>query len=268
MDERTENVKTVYPTHSHKHSLWGEGRRGGINIFTLLYPTTIIPHHTIVVGYYVSRWTSVCRSIRSSVVRPSISVFGSRMITWTACSVSHMSVCPYLFFQMITWVNINGFSPNLVCAWILWSSSLGLLMGKFRQILTALSAQDMLIFSFPDDNLSKRQWIFTKLGMCIDIVEIWFGIASGQISLSAQDTPIFSFPDNNLSKCNGILTKLGTCIDMKEIWFGIANGQILPMFYRVICLWHNNGGVLLTFLYWLLFPGCLFTKLLCDMASV
>ena len=36
-------------------------------------------------------------------------------------------------------------------------------------------------FSFPDDNLSKHQWIFTKLGMCIDIVEIWFGIANGQI---------------------------------------------------------------------------------------
>ena len=38
------------------------------------------------------------------------------------------------------------------------------------------------IFSFPDDNLSKHQWIFTKLGMCIHIVEIWFGIANGQIS--------------------------------------------------------------------------------------
>ena len=38
------------------------------------------------------------------------------------------------------------------------------------------------IFSFPDDNLSKYQWIFTKLGMCIDIVEIWFGIAIVQIS--------------------------------------------------------------------------------------
>ena len=37
-------------------------------------------------------------------------------------------------------------------------------------------------FSFPDDNLSKYQWIFTKLGMCIDIVEIWFGIPNGQIS--------------------------------------------------------------------------------------
>ena len=60
-------------------------------------------------------------------------------------------------------------------------------------------------FSFPDDNLSKHQWIFTKLGMCIDIVEIWFGIANGQIrpiftELYARDTPIFSFPGDNLSK--------------------------------------------------------------------
>ena len=34
---------------------------------------------------------------------------------------------------------------------------------------------------------------FSKFGMCIDIVEIWFGIANGQISsnfteLSARDT--------------------------------------------------------------------------------
>ena len=35
-------------------------------------------------------------------------------------------------------------------------------------------------FSFPDDNLSKHQWIFTKLGMYIHIVEIWFGIAKGK----------------------------------------------------------------------------------------
>ena len=39
-----------------------------------------------------------------------------------------------------------------------------------------------IYFSFPDDNLSKHQWIFTKLGICIDIIEIWFGIANGQIS--------------------------------------------------------------------------------------
>ena len=37
-------------------------------------------------------------------------------------------------------------------------------------------------FLFPDDNWSKHQWIFSKLGMCIDIMEVWFGIADGQIS--------------------------------------------------------------------------------------
>ena len=53
------------------------------------------------------------------------------------------------------------------------------------------------VFCFAYDNLSKHQWIFNKLGMCIDIVEIWFGIANRQISsfffteLSTQDTPIF-----------------------------------------------------------------------------
>ena len=45
-----------------------------------------------------------------------------------------------------------------------------------------ISARDMPIFSFPDDNLSKYQWIFAKLGMLIDIMEIWFEIAYGQIS--------------------------------------------------------------------------------------
>ena len=93
-----------------------------------------------------------------------------------------MSVRLYFCFRMITWVNIDGFSPNLVCALILWRSGLELLMCKFCQICTELSAWDMPIFLFPDDDLCKHQLIFTKHGMCIDIVEIWFGLANGQIS--------------------------------------------------------------------------------------
>ena len=53
---------------------------------------------------------------------------------------------------MITQVNVNGFSPNLVCALILWSSVLGLLMANFRQYLIELPARDTSDFSFPDDN--------------------------------------------------------------------------------------------------------------------
>ena len=58
-------------------------------------------------------------------------------------------------FRMITSVNVNGFSPNLVSALILWRSGMGLLLGKFRQFLTEVSARDTPIFSFPDYNLSK-----------------------------------------------------------------------------------------------------------------
>ena len=37
-----------------------------------------------------------------------------------------------------------------------------------------------LLYVRPDDDLSKHQWLFTKLGMCIDIdiVEIRLGIAN------------------------------------------------------------------------------------------
>ena len=56
-------------------------------------------------------------------------------------------------------------------------------MGKFRQISTDLSARDTHIFSFPDDNLSEYQTIVSKLGTGIDIKEIRFRIASGQILL-------------------------------------------------------------------------------------
>ena len=33
-----------------------------------------------------------------------------------------------------------------------------------------------LCFSFRGNNLSKYQWIFTTLGMCIDIMGFWFGM--------------------------------------------------------------------------------------------
>ena len=58
-------------------------------------------------------------------------------------------------------------------------------MGKFCLFWTELSACNTSIFYFQDNNLSKSQWIF----MCIDIVEISFGIAHCQIltELSAHN---------------------------------------------------------------------------------
>ena len=55
-------------------------------------------------------------------------------------------------------------------------------MFLFSDLSVHLSVVRPSVFLFLDDNLSKHKWIFTKLGMCIDIVEICFGIANGQIS--------------------------------------------------------------------------------------
>ena len=70
-------------------------------------------------------------------------------------------------------------------------------------------------FLFPADNLSKYQWIFTKLCMCIDIIEICFGFANGQVlsifhRVICPDTSVFLFQDNNLSKSQQIYFKLDT----------------------------------------------------------
>ena len=61
-------------------------------------------------------------------------------------------------------------------------------------------------------------------GVCIDIVDICFGIVNGRISsilteLSARNTSVFYFQDNKLSQSQWIFTKF-------------------------ICPWHYNGWVL------------------------
>ena len=54
-------------------------------------------------------------------------------------------------------------------------------MGKFCQFLTVICPRHFHIF-ISDVYLSNCEWIFTKLGMCIDILESWSRIADGQIS--------------------------------------------------------------------------------------
>ena len=57
----------------------------------------------------------------------------------------HVSVHPSV---SRTSININGFSPNLVCAFILCRSGLGLLMGKFCQIFMELSARNTIMAGY------------------------------------------------------------------------------------------------------------------------
>ena len=86
-------------------------------------------------------------------------------------------------------------------------NSSGVLWFHVGRPLVRPSVRPSVRFLFPDDNFSKHQWIFTKLAMCIDIVEMWFGIANGQIS------SIF----DNFSKHQWIFTKLAMCIDIVEM---------------------------------------------------
>ena len=120
--------------------------------------------HTIVMGCYSFKLKSVCQFF----------------CVFTHAAIYHMAVYPYFHFQTITWVSVSGFSPNVVCVLILWWSGLRLLMGKFHQFLTDLSPRDTSLFLFQASNLHKFQWIFTKLDMCIDILEIWFRISKRQ----------------------------------------------------------------------------------------
>ena len=158
--------------------------------FTFLL-TELSAHHWIVAGCY-------CFTFLLYIYTPP-HVSGRVLWYHVGCpcvcpSVSYIR--PTFRFWMITWVNFNGFSPNLVC---------------------------------------EFQWIFTKPGMCIDNVEIWFWRTYGQISvdfwqLSAHDMSAFSFPDNDMSKCQWIFTKLAMCIDIVKVCYGMANRQISSIF--------------------------------------
>ena len=106
-------------------------------------------------------------------------------------------------------------------------------------VSVSLSYARLSVILFPDNKLSKCQWIFTKLCVCIDIVEIWFGIVNGHIS-SIFDRVIclrqahISFSDDNFCKYQWIFAKLGVCIDIVYFYFGIADGQILSIFESII----------------------------------
>ena len=63
-------------------------------------------------------------------------------------------ICPRHAHIFISGHN-KEFSPNLLYALALRGSGLELLMGKFHQIFTELSARDTPIFSFLDDNFNK-----------------------------------------------------------------------------------------------------------------
>ena len=78
-------------------------------------------------------------------------------------------------------ININIFSPNLVCALVLCRSSLKMIIGNFCHFWQSYLPATYPYFRFRIIT-SKFHWIFIKFGICIYIVKIWCRIANGQIS--------------------------------------------------------------------------------------
>ena len=70
-----------------------------------------------------------------------------------------------------------------------------------------LYVRSSVCVSFQDDNLSKRQWILTKLGMYIDIVTIWFEIANGSSSFDGVNLP---------ETCPYFCFRMITCVNVKR----------------------------------------------------
>ena len=75
------------------------------------------------------------------------------------------------------------FQQTLCVHWYCWDLVLdcrewqGIMASRW--LCVGLSVR-LSILSYPHNNLSKYQWIFAKLGVCIDIVEIWFGLILGK----------------------------------------------------------------------------------------
>ena len=131
-----------------------------------------IPDHMIVAGYYVFMCRSVCR----------ISVPLSIRISFPDDNHSNRKGAFFIQKMLIAFLFLH---KNKCCGYSLEVPHRGASNEYPQHTFSWRNKKNNmwippLICSY--DNLSKHKWIFIKFGMCIDIVEIWFGIANGQIS--------------------------------------------------------------------------------------
>ena len=74
---------------------------------------------------------------------------GFTLDVWVCCTCISLSV----FSSPDDNLSKSGFSPNLVCALILWRSGLGLLMDKVLQFLIEISARHMIVAGYYNNTL-------------------------------------------------------------------------------------------------------------------
>ena len=123
-------------------------------------------------------------------------------------------------------------------------------LAKFCQFLTKLSARNMSVFSFPDDNFNKYQWIFTNLVRPLIFLESCFGFANGQIlSIFYRVNCLWHIPPyfhlrTSWVNLNGFSPNLICALILWRSGLWLLMGKF-RQFLTEICPWHNNGGMLL-----------------------
>ena len=167
-------------------------------MFALFYTP---PHHSGRVLWYVYH---MVRVPHWSSVRPS------------AVRLSNRS---YFRFRAITWVNVIGFSPNLVCALMLWRS------GSSCSKLTMSLVNDLLKFTSIDTQIC---WNFLlKKSECKSYSHFFSKNTRIRILYIESAKTVNEMTLNELVK----LTTLWTT----GPWFRISNRQLLSICDRIIC---------------------------------
>ena len=131
---------------------------------------------------------------------------------------------------MIILVNVNGFSPNVVCALIFWRSAFRLLISEFRQLLATRPYFHIWTISLVNINGFSPNLVCALILWTTAFRLLMNEFRPFLTELSARNASVFYFQDNNLSKSQWIFIKFNMSIDIVEICFGVAHWQISSVF--------------------------------------
>ena len=117
---------------------------------------------------------------------------------------THLCFC----FRTIIWVNLIGFSPNLICALILWWYGLGLLFGTFPHFWQLSPHNTIMaryycftfLFYFTETKAVHFLWNISKVD---DFPEMWSHIVSEKLKRTKKKTNTHTQKKNpsNLNCC-------------------------------------------------------------------
>ena len=105
--------------------------------------------------------------------------------------------CFFFHFRMIILVNVNGFSPNVVCALIFWRSAFGLLISEFRQLLATRPYFHIWTITLVNINGFSPNLVCALILWTTAFRLLMNEFRPFLTELSARNASVFYFQDNN-----------------------------------------------------------------------